>query len=314
MNPGYRKRTIILLIVLLMVRFWYGQTFGLSGREAYLWLEGHGVNLSPGYWERGPLTPLLVRISTLFFGDTELGVRWIAAVIACLTGFTLFYLARDWSNARTAFWTVVLFVVMPLYAWKLSFTTEATAAIGLRALALLALARAVERNTFAWWLVGGAACGLAMLISIANAWWLAGFLLFLIVVPAQRPRLRDPRLWAMLVVAVLFLAPLVWWWHGPQVADIRRTRLVNDWPLSHAFSLGQGLHFVLLEIVCLSPLFLLGFAAVLARTGRGLWRDPRYALLVWSAAAPAWPGRISRPSSTRPISSWCPLFSCRWCC
>ena len=90
MNPGYRKRTIILLIVLLLVRFWYGQTFELSGREAYLWLEGHGVNLSPGYWERGPLVPFLIRVGTLFFGDTELGVRWLSAVIACLTGFTLF--------------------------------------------------------------------------------------------------------------------------------------------------------------------------------------------------------------------------------
>lgn len=35
-NPGYRKRTIGLLILLLLVRFWYGQTFELSGREAYL--------------------------------------------------------------------------------------------------------------------------------------------------------------------------------------------------------------------------------------------------------------------------------------
>src|ERR1700761_1278272 len=81
-HPGYRKRTIVLLLVVLLVRFWYGQTFELSGQEAYLWLQGHGSNLSPAYWERGPLVPLLIRIGTEFFGDTELGVRWLSAVIA----------------------------------------------------------------------------------------------------------------------------------------------------------------------------------------------------------------------------------------
>ena len=57
-NPGYRKRTIFLLVALLVVRFWFGQTFELSGQEAYLWLQGHGSNLSPAYWERGPMVPL----------------------------------------------------------------------------------------------------------------------------------------------------------------------------------------------------------------------------------------------------------------
>jgi 4-amino-4-deoxy-L-arabinose transferase-like glycosyltransferase len=280
MNPGYRKRTIILLVALLVVRFWFGQTFQLTGREAYLWLEGHGVNLSAGYWERGPLTPLLVRIGTSFFGDTELGVRWLAAMIACGTGFTLFYLARHWFNARTAFWTVVLFVVVPMYAWKLSFLTEATAAIGLMAVALFALSRAIEEDKARWWLLGGVTCGLGMLVSIADAWWIAGLLLYLAIDPARRPRLREPSLWSMLILAVIFLAPLVWWWHGSQVADIRRTRLVGDWPLSHPFSLTHGIYFIGLELIYLCPVFVLALAVVLARTGRDLWRDPRYSLLV----------------------------------
>jgi len=280
MNPGYRKRTVILLLALLVVRFWFGQTFELTGREAYLWLEGHGVNLSPAYWERGPLTPLLVRIGTIFFGDTELGVRWPAAIITCLTGFTLFYLARHWFSARAAFWTVVLFAVVPMYAWKLSFMTEATASIGLMALALLGLTRAIEEDGLGWWLLGGAACGLGMLVSIANSWWLAGLLIYFLVDRTRRPRLREPRLWMLLIVAGVFLAPLLWWWHGAQVADIRHARLVNDWPLSHPFSFTQGLHFIGLELIFLSPLLAVALVIVLARTGRDLWHDARYGLLV----------------------------------
>ena len=279
-HPGYRKRTIFLLVALLVIRFWFGQTFELSGQEAYLWLQGHGSNLSPAYWERGPFVPVLIRIGTAFFGDTELGVRWLAAVICCMTGFILFYLARHWFNARAAFWTVVLFVVIPMYAWKLSFMTEATASIGLMAVALFAFSLAIERDRGWWWLLGGAACGMALLVALANAWWMVGLLIYFAGTAERRERLREGWLWGAIVFASLFLAPLVWWWRGPQVADVAHVRLQNAWPLTHGFSLNQGLHFMGLEVFYLCPLFFVVLVVVLERLGRQLWEDPRYSLLV----------------------------------
>jgi 4-amino-4-deoxy-L-arabinose transferase-like glycosyltransferase len=277
--PGYRKRTIFLLIALLLIRFWFGQTFELSGQEAYLWLQGHGTNLSPAYWERGPLVPFLIRIGTDFFGDTELGVRWLAAVICCSTGFVLFYLARHWFNARAAFWSVMLFVLVPMYAWKFSFMTEASVSTGLMALTLFAFCHAIEEDRVWWWLLGGAACGLALLVALPNAWWLVGLLLYFLVSPERRPRIRETLLWATIVFACLFLTPLLWWWNGAQVADVRRTRFLNAWPLSHSLSLNHGFHFIWTEIFYLSPLFFIVLAVLLRQLGNQLWKDPRYALL-----------------------------------
>ena len=254
-QPGYRKRTIVLLVALLLVRLWFGQTFELSGNEAYLWWQGHGSNLSPAYWERGPLVPWLIRIGTTFFGDTELGVRWPAAVICCTSGFILFYLARHWYTARAAFWTVVLFILLPMYAWKLSFMTEATASVGLMALTMFAFCRAVEEDKFWWWLLGGTACGLGLLVALANAWWIVGLLLYFAVSPSRRVRLQEPLLWSMIIFACLFLLPVIWWWRGPQVADVIHTRLLNALPLSHSFSPGEGFSFMGSEILTLSPLF-----------------------------------------------------------
>ena len=279
-HPGYRKRTIFLLVALLLVRFWFGQTFELSGQEAYLWLQGHGTNLSPAYWEHGPLVPLLIRIGTAFFGDTELGVRWLAAVICCLTGFILFYLARHWFNARAAFWTVVLFILLPMYAWKLSFMTEASASVGLMAVALFAFSLAIEKNRGRWWLLGGGACGLALLITLANAWWVAGLVIYFAVSPERRPRLREGWLWGTIAFACLFLVPLIWWWRGPQVADVAHTRILSAWPLSHGFSFNQGFHFIALEVFYLCPLFFILLLVVLEHLGRRLWEDPRYCLLL----------------------------------
>jgi hypothetical protein len=169
---------------------------------------------------------------------------------------------------------------VPMYAWKVSFMTEATASIGLMALALLSLSRAIEEDGLVWWLLGGAACGLGMLVSIANAWWLGGLLVYFLLEPARRMRLREPRLWMLLLVAGVCLTPLLWWWHGAQVADIRHARLVGDFPLTHPFSFTQGLHFIALELIFLSPLFAVALGVVLTRMGRPVLRDARLGLLV----------------------------------
>lgn len=279
-HPGYRKRTIFLLVALLLVRFWFGQTFELSGQEAYLWLQGHGTNLSPAYWERGPLVPWLIRVGTTFFGDTELGVRWLAAVICCATGFILFYLARHWFNARSAFWTVVLFIIVPMFAWKFSFMTEATASTGLMALALLAFCRAVEEDRVWWWMLGGTACGMALLVALPNVWWVAGLLLYFAASHDRRPRLFEALLWSMVIFTGLFLLPIIWWWRGEQMADVARTHILNAWPLSHSFSLNQGFHFIWTEIFYLSVPFFILLIVLFWRLGRQLWEDPRYGLLV----------------------------------
>jgi 4-amino-4-deoxy-L-arabinose transferase-like glycosyltransferase len=283
--PGYRKRTIFLLILLLLVRFWFGQTFELSGQEAYLWLQGHGSNLSPSYWERGPLVPLLIRIGTTFFGDTELGVRWLAAVICCGAGFVLFYLARHWFNPRSAFWTVVLFIVIPMYAWKFSFMSEAAVSTGLMALTLFSFCLAVEEDKVWWWALGGLACGLGLLVALPNAWWLVGLGLYFASSPERRPRLREPLLWSAIIFAALFLLPLLWWWNGAQVADVRHSRFLGAWPLSHDLSFHQGFHFIWMEIFYLSPVFFVVLAAILWQLGRRVWDDPRYGMLV-SLAVP----------------------------
>jgi len=279
-QPGYRKRTIFLLVALLLVRFWFGQTFELSGHEAYLWMQGHGSKLSSGYWEQGPLVPWLIHLGTRFFGDTELGVRCPAAIIACCTGFILFYLARHWFNARAAFWTVVLFIILPLYAWKLSVMSEAAASIGLMALAMFAFCRAVEEDKVWWWAMGGAVCGLALLVALPNFWWMAGGLLYFVVNPGHRPRLGGARLLGTVVFTSLFLIPLIWWWMGPQVADVAHTRILNAWPFSHPFSLNQGFNFIWLEIFYLCPPFFILLCLVLWRLGSQLWEDSRYGLLI----------------------------------
>ena len=278
-SPGYRKRTIILLIALLLIRFWFGQTFELTGPEAFLWLKSHGNNLAESYWEAGPLVPWLIRLGTLFFGDTEMGVRWLAAVIYSSAGFVLFFLARHWFGARSAFWAVLLFTILPIYAWTLSFMTEATASLGLMSLAVLGYQGAVEKNAWWSWVLGAVVSGLALLVAGANVLWLAGLVLAFIVTPEFRSKLRSPWLYGMLVISLLFFLPVILWWTSAQVADERLRKLFNILPLTHDFSLGRGLLFIGVELITLGPIFLVLLANVLRmQSGRG---HEKWGFLIW---------------------------------
>jgi hypothetical protein len=158
--------------------------------------------------------------------------------------------------------------------------TEASAGIGLMALALFGFDHAIETDRGYWWLLGGAACGLALLVAMSNAWWIAGLVLYFAISRERRSRLRDGWVWGTVVFTALFLTPLIWWWRGAQVADVAHSRMLNAWPLSHGFSLHQGFHFIGLEIFYLCPLFFVLLLVVLGRMGRELWLHPRYGLLL----------------------------------
>ncbi len=49
-HPGYRKRTIVLLLAVLLVRFWYCQTFDLSGQAKAI-ISGYSNTLLPNLWD-----------------------------------------------------------------------------------------------------------------------------------------------------------------------------------------------------------------------------------------------------------------------
>jgi len=216
---GYRKRVTVLLFILLLVRFWLGRTFELTGPEALAWLEGR--HLDWGYWDRGPVVPLLSAIGTFFFGQNELGVRWLASVIYAGSGFFLFYTTRQWFSARAGFYAVLLFALLPLYAWQMLLLSETTASVGLMALALLAYHHAVYRNHWADWLLAAVLSAVALTVSWWNLLWPAGLLLFRLIDSQRRERWFIPRVGLFIAVTLLgFLPFIVWHLHQGLLANL----------------------------------------------------------------------------------------------
>lgn len=278
-TAGYRKRTTLLLFFLLLLRFWLGQTFELSGHEAYLWLLGHGANLDWGYWNSGVLVPWLIRVGTLFFGNTEMGVRWIAAVIYSCSGFVIFWCARRWFNPVSAFWTTVIFIVTPIYTWKLLLMTEATASLGLMALALLAYREAVNTNKWSWYVASGLVSGLAIHVSWLNLAWPLGLLLYYFIDPVRRKQLRELQHWVMPLTVAVVSIPIFLWYQRPEVEGLKQ---LHPLPVdgAHSFSLMAGLAFAGRQIWLLSPAFFVGMLMALYYAGAVTFRHRRYALFL----------------------------------
>ena len=209
MATGYRKRVTFLLFALLLVRFWLGQTFELTPAEAYTWLKGR--HLDWGYWDQGPLVPFLSWLGTAFFGQNELGVRWIAAVIYSASGFLLFLTTRQWFSARAGFYAVILFIAMPLYAWQTLLLTEASVSVGLMALALLLYRRVVERGRGDDWLLAGLVSAVAVTVSWWNILWPAGLLLFRSLDHQRTGRWLTRDTLAFAIVSALGFVPFLAW-------------------------------------------------------------------------------------------------------
>ena len=206
---GYRKRVTVLLFLLLLVRFWLGRTFELTPQEAYVWLKGR--HLDWGYWDQGPLVPFLSFIGTAMFGQNELGVRWLSAVIYSGAGFFLFYTTRQWFSARAGFYAVILFAVLPLYAWQMLLLSEATASVGLMALALLAYRYVVERGRWDDWAVAGLATAAALTVSWWNVLWPLGLLFFRMIDAQRTGRCFDRRVGLFAALSALGFVPFVAW-------------------------------------------------------------------------------------------------------
>jgi hypothetical protein len=124
----------------------------------------------PDGWhpEMGPLVPSLVWLSTWIAGPTELGVRWLAPVLAFITSVALWRLCRGMFGDTVAAWAVLFLQVLP--AFNLAALTMTSCIVGLASMmvCLMALRLAMHRPgpVNRWWVLSA-----VMLLAAILADW-----------------------------------------------------------------------------------------------------------------------------------------------
>ncbi|MDD2893672.1 MAG: glycosyltransferase family 39 protein [Halothiobacillaceae bacterium] len=211
--PGHRAYLglFILIAVVTLYRALVLATadIGLYVDEAYYW--GWAQQLDWGYYSKPPMIAALIAFTTSLCGDGVFCVKSGALLVYPVTTWLVFRLGQVLFDARTGLWAAAVFLLMPGVALSNLIISTDVLLLLFWAWAMLALVLALQTNAWRHWLMLGVACGLGLLSKYTMVVFAPSALLALLLVPAWRTQLLNPRLWLAVLLALALFAPNIWW-------------------------------------------------------------------------------------------------------
>lgn len=200
LQTAYQRTLLLTLIIKLALAFF----LPMSGDEAYfiIWAR----HLDFGYYDHPPMVGWLL-YAMRWFGDSELVMRLPAVLFSTLIGMGIYRLLKPLDVSRAAL-VAMIFLISPVNIMDVLITTD-TPLILLVFVSVYALVRALQHNHLGWYLLSGAALGLAFLSKyFAVLLGLAYLAYFLFT--AQRKQ-RWPGFLLLVLAAMPFVAVNVYW-------------------------------------------------------------------------------------------------------
>jgi undecaprenyl-diphosphatase len=206
----------------------------LSGDEAHYWEWSRRLDWC--YYSKPPGVACLIWIGTLLFGDTELGVRFLAPVLSVLSSAVMYHLGKRLYGRKAGLIAAVLLQIMPMVsAFGLGMTPD-TPLVFFWLLSLYFLHRAWSTGAASDWLLLAVSLGLGLLSKYAIAFLYIPASLLLLTTRQGRLRLRTPWPYLSLVLSLLFFLPVLVWnsRHGWVMFrhDLGHTKLAEGWGIS----------------------------------------------------------------------------------
>ncbi len=276
------RRMVAAIVLLSLLRLVLGAVLPLSFDEAYYWLWSRHLALS--YFDHPPAIAYAIRLGTLVFGDTSIGVRAVPLALSLVASWAVWRSAALLlGEPRKAVLACLYFNLTLMVAAETMAATPDAVALPTSALVVWALVRLNASDDGRWWLAVGAFGGLCLLSKYTGFFLGAGVLFWLIAGADGRRWLATP--WPYLggVIAIGLFVPVIAW------------NAAHDW-ISFKFQFGRVadggltmrylLEFVLSQAVLASPfLLILGGAGFVraSRFGRSAATTARPAALMWPA-------------------------------
>ncbi len=273
------------LVLLTVLRLALAASLPLTPDEAYYWVWSRA--LAPGYPDHPPMVALWIRAGMWIAGDNAFGIRLFGPLSAVLGSVVLWDTAERLLPDRNAgVWAVLVLNAMLLTGAGSILSTPNSPLLLFWTLALWAMARIIAGGSATWWLAVGLFVGLAMTSKYTAALLAFGVALWLIA--AGRPWLarREPYIGA--VLALIVVAPMLWWNanHG-WVSFLRQGGRTGNWSPDRAPQF--LLELIGGQIALATPLIFLLCAGGMALAARAAWlkRDPAWSLLAILGLFPA---------------------------
>jgi 4-amino-4-deoxy-L-arabinose transferase-like glycosyltransferase len=211
---------LVLVVVLLLFagRVWAAIDTDLVDDEGYytLW----SLHLGPGYLDHPPAVAWTIALGRGLLGESSLGVRAFALLAPLLISLALYRTGSILFGTAVAALAVLWYNLTLGVSLSLLATPDAPSTL-FWMLALWALAEFLRSRNPYWWLLVGLLAGLGVLGKYTNLFLGLGIVLFLLSSSERRRWFGLWQLWASGLVALLVLAPHIWW------------NVQNDWASLH---------------------------------------------------------------------------------
>ena len=275
---------LALTALLLAWRLWIIPRLGITlyVDEAQYWTWAQ--QLDWGYFSKPPGIAGLIWLSTALFGDGLLGVKALSMLCYPAAAGACWAIARRLYDERTAFWSALVVLTLPIFAWLDLFVSTDALLTLFWTLALWFYLRALADDRWRDWLALGVICGLGLLSKYTMLAWLGAAFLHLLAF--HRPRLATAKPWLAVGLALLILSPNIAWNFSHDFPTLKHTADITVNKINGGGGLGSLGEFWAAQWVCFGPLLGAIFFLLLIRA-RQSWRDEPTRLLLWFAL-PLW--------------------------
>jgi 4-amino-4-deoxy-L-arabinose transferase-like glycosyltransferase len=203
---------VLAAITLARVLYLTLHPFNLHPDEAQYWVWAQ--DLAFGYYSKPPMVAWLIAATTAVCGNGEACVRLSAPLVHMAAALAVYGIGRRLFNARVGFWSALVYASLPGVSFSAVVLSTDVPLLFFWALGLYAFVRALQHNSWRWWLLLGAALGLGMLSKYAMVFFIVSAAIYLVLerrtVKATLPGF-GLRLTAAFGVAVqIYLPNLLW--------------------------------------------------------------------------------------------------------
>jgi len=238
----------------------------LSGDEAHYWEWSRRLDWC--YYSKPPGVACLIRMGTLLFGNTELGVRFMSPVLSVLSSLVLYYLGKRLYDRKTGLAAALLLQAVPLFsAFGMGMTPDAPL-IFFWLLSLYFLHRAWSSGAASDWLLLAVSLGLGLLSKYAIIFLYIPAVLLLVTTRQGRQRLRTVWPYLSMVLSFAFFAPVILWnsQHSWVMFrhDLGHVRVARGW----TFSPWTALDFLGGQLAVVTPILAVLMVYLLIRRRR----------------------------------------------
>ena len=209
---------VALTLAALALRFWRLGAMPLVGDEAYylLWAD----RLAPAYIDHPAGIAFLMKLSTLFLGRNELGVRWLNALLSTACVPLVYAVGRRYVSTPGGLFAAIVVAFGPVYIITGRVAYPDTLQMVLMLVNLLSLAPLLEgRGTLPRWAFFGFTLALLFNVKLSSGFYAIALSIWLL--GWRRDLLRQPGLWLAAGLAALGLAPLIGWNAAHDWATVR---------------------------------------------------------------------------------------------